>query len=43
MGYELEPLNYYNDLRNRSYYIMLNYTDYLSTTKIHIPRPDTTI
>ena len=43
MGYESETLPLYNELRNRSYYIMLNYTDSLSTTQIHLPRPDTTI
>ena len=43
MGYESETLPYYNDLRNRSYYIMLNCTDYPSTFQIHVPHPDPTI
>ena len=43
MGHESDPLPYYNELRNRSYSIMLNYIDYLSTHQIHVPRPDPTI
>ena len=43
MGYEPEPLPSYNKLRNRSYHIMLNYTDSPSTLHIHAPRPDPTI
>ena len=43
MGYEPEPLPSYNDLRNRSYSIMLNYTDSPSTPQIHLPRPDPNI
>ena len=43
MGYESEPLPSYKKLRNRSYYIMLNYIDSPSTLQIHAPPPDPTI
>ena len=43
MGYESEPPPNYNELRNRSYSIMLNYTDYPSTTQINLSRADPTI
>ena len=43
MGYESDTLFSYNYLRNRSYSIMLIFTDYMYTTQIHLPRPDPTI
>ena len=43
MGYESETLPSYNELRNRFYSIMLNYTDSPSTPQIHVPCPDPTI
>ena len=42
VGYESDTLPYYNELTNRSYYIMLNYTDYPSTPWVHLPRPSPT-
>ena len=43
MDYESEPLPFYNNLRNRSHSIMLNYTDSPSTYHINVPGPDPTI
>ena len=43
MVYESDPLPSYNELRNHSYSIILNYTYSTSTPKINVPRPDPTI
>ena len=43
MGCESDPLPSYIRLRNCSYYIMLNYTDYLYTPQVHLPHPGSTI
>ena len=43
MGYELEPFLSYLKLRKSSYFITLNYTYYLSTPQVHLPRLGTTI
>ena len=43
MGNESDSLPSYNELRNCSYYIMLNYIDSPSTPQIYLTRTDTTI
>ena len=43
MAYDSEPIPSYNELRNRSYYIMLNYRYFSSTPQIHLLCPDPTI